>query len=368
MKKYSSNTHDRHSDDVHVKIDQLLKFLSETTSEDKLLDYFDPKILETKALLEKDSFSNDPLLFQQFIPHIETVDDYTAVKKELLAIKETLQGNPVEARIDKELRELDGQLPKVKSMQQLKEDQALNSKINQLESNSPQCSAGHPMVVRNGGEHGYFWGCMDFPDCYSKRPLRKVELDYLLNDSAPLPPKREQTEKNISNENTTGVQQPLFNLLKELRTDFAKKEKIPPYCIFTDRTLKEMATTNPASVDDLLSLHGMGHKKLEKYGQPFFDVLMKFHSEQSDGTGQEPSTDFHVPEDVNAEVTVLQHQENHDSPESPRQNPHRKADSEDPIEKSITGLIMGFKLEEKTPLDAMMFINDLQKRIRLGSC
>ena len=60
--------------------------------------------------------------------------------------------------------------------------------------------------------------------------------------------------------------------------------------------------------------------------------------------------------------------ENHDSPESPRQNPHRKADSEDPIEKSITGLIMGFKLEEKTPLDAMMFINDLQKRIRLGSC
>lgn len=391
MENHRLDTEKRQNDNIQSTISELLKSLSETTSEDQLLDFFDPKIREIKALFDKNPCSDNPFLFQQYlkiiqihdcigafaelveyIPYIETMADYTSVKKELLEIRHTLQGNPVAARIDKELREVEGLLPNITAMQKLKEDQAFNSKINQLESDSPLCNEGHPMVIRNGGEHGYFWGCSHFPDCFSRRPLKKSELDYLLTDSAPLPPKREKLEKQIFEdrhkdvqENTSDVQESLFNLLRNLRTDFAKNEKLPPYCIFSDRTLKEMSCIKPDSINDLLTVHGVGLKKLEKYGQPFFDIIINFHFEHSDDTEQEAAAESGEAEVVPVETTVLTQQEKNNHLE------HRDPDTSEAsvsenntIEETVVDLIMGFRLDEKTPLEAMTFIHDLQKRIQ----
>jgi ATP-dependent DNA helicase RecQ len=48
---------------------------------------------------------------------------------------------------------------------------------------------------------------------------------------------------------------------------------IPPYTVFHDRTLKEMATHLPQSKDSLSRIHGIGTAKLEKYGDVVLDII-----------------------------------------------------------------------------------------------
>ena len=63
----------------------------------------------------------------------------------------------------------------------------------------------------------------------------------------------------------------LFNQLKKLRLDLSKKKNIPPFIIFSDASLREMATMKPASEAEFLQVKGVGDKKLSQYG----DVFMK---------------------------------------------------------------------------------------------
>lgn len=66
---------------------------------------------------------------------------------------------------------------------------------------------------------------------------------------------------------------PLFSALKAKRTALARDAQVPPYMIFPDRTLIEMAERRPASLDDMMRVNGIGAKKLERYGAAFLEVL-----------------------------------------------------------------------------------------------
>ena len=66
---------------------------------------------------------------------------------------------------------------------------------------------------------------------------------------------------------------PLLNALKSLRTQIARAEKVPPYVVFPDKTLAEIAVRRPRSLIALGSVKGVGPVKLEKYGQRFLDVV-----------------------------------------------------------------------------------------------
>ncbi|WP_323768108.1 DNA helicase RecQ [Antarctobacter sp.] len=66
---------------------------------------------------------------------------------------------------------------------------------------------------------------------------------------------------------------PLFSALKAKRTALAREAQVPPYLIFPDRTLIEMAEKRPASLDDMARVNGIGAKKLERYGAAFLEVL-----------------------------------------------------------------------------------------------
>lgn len=65
----------------------------------------------------------------------------------------------------------------------------------------------------------------------------------------------------------------LFQALREKRLDLAREQGVPPYIVFNDRTLLEMATRRPASLADLGGLPGVGAKKLERYGEAFLDIV-----------------------------------------------------------------------------------------------
>ena len=65
----------------------------------------------------------------------------------------------------------------------------------------------------------------------------------------------------------------LLEALKRLRMEISKEESVPPYVIFHDKTLKEMASRKPLAVSDLSDLYGIGEIKLEKYGQRFVETI-----------------------------------------------------------------------------------------------
>ena len=65
----------------------------------------------------------------------------------------------------------------------------------------------------------------------------------------------------------------LYNKLKELRFEYAKKLKLPAYVIFPDKTLIEMAKFKPTNSEELEKIFGVGKAKLKKFGKQFITAI-----------------------------------------------------------------------------------------------
>ncbi|NNL08023.1 MAG: DNA helicase RecQ [Croceitalea sp.] len=71
----------------------------------------------------------------------------------------------------------------------------------------------------------------------------------------------------------------LLRLLKDLRKREAKKYDVPPFVVFQDPSLDDMALKYPISLDELLNIHGVGEGKAKKYGKPFIALIKKYVDE-----------------------------------------------------------------------------------------
>ncbi|MBS4206863.1 DNA helicase RecQ [Bacillus sp. FJAT-50079] len=71
----------------------------------------------------------------------------------------------------------------------------------------------------------------------------------------------------------------LFEKLRALRREIAEAEKVPPYIIFSDATLREMSGLLPRNEQELLHIKGIGERKLEAYGAPFLEVIQLYCEE-----------------------------------------------------------------------------------------
>ena len=92
----------------------------------------------------------------------------------------------------------------------------------------------------------------------------------------PVPPKVKGKKKPGKKSPDAFLQtedQELFSRLRAFRRAMADKAGIPPYVIFHDSVLVEMAALKPQTLDDLRGIKGIGEKKLEKYGQLFLDAV-----------------------------------------------------------------------------------------------
>ncbi|UJF19251.1 ATP-dependent DNA helicase RecQ [Vibrio sp. SS-MA-C1-2] len=65
----------------------------------------------------------------------------------------------------------------------------------------------------------------------------------------------------------------LFAKLRQLRKAIADEEDLPPYVVFNDATLMEMAEMLPMSEGEMLAVNGVGERKLERFGGPFLDMI-----------------------------------------------------------------------------------------------
>lgn len=68
----------------------------------------------------------------------------------------------------------------------------------------------------------------------------------------------------------------LFAILKDLRKKMAKSLDLPPYVIFQDTSMQDMATFYPINETELQNISGVGQSKAKKYGKPFLEVISKY--------------------------------------------------------------------------------------------
>jgi ATP-dependent DNA helicase RecQ len=89
------------------------------------------------------------------------------------------------------------------------------------------------------------------------------------------PPKTERTSRRARNQAENPVGDPLFEALRELRRELAAEAQLPPYVIFHDATLREMAAVRPSSLSEMGAISGVGARKLEAYGDAFLAVIRR---------------------------------------------------------------------------------------------
>jgi ATP-dependent DNA helicase RecQ len=105
------------------------------------------------------------------------------------------------------------------------------------------------------------------------RPILKGEEKVALV----VPPKRERRQRRGRGGAGEGAwaagDDPLFEALRARRRELAAEASVPPYVIFHDSTLREMAAAKPASLRALSEVSGVGAAKLERYGEAFVEVI-----------------------------------------------------------------------------------------------
>ena len=120
-------------------------------------------------------------------------------------------------------------------------------------------------------EHG---GLMLGP---AARPLLKGEGELSLIAQPPREGRRRKVASTGSSSAALNpMGDPLFDALRTLRRDLAKEAGVPPYVIFHDAVLREIAARRPARRSELAQIGGVGTKKLDAYGDAFLSVVRQY--------------------------------------------------------------------------------------------
>lgn len=72
---------------------------------------------------------------------------------------------------------------------------------------------------------------------------------------------------------------PLFNQLRALRMKLAQEAGVPPFVVFSDKTLRDMAAKMPVTEEAFLEVNGVGAAKLERYGEAFMDEIKSYSAQ-----------------------------------------------------------------------------------------
>jgi len=96
---------------------------------------------------------------------------------------------------------------------------------------------------------------------------------FMLKLAAAPEKKEKKVKKTVGTAGREAKDAPLFERLRALRTEIAREEKVPPYIVFSDKTLVSMCMIKPQTREEMLSVSGVGERKLEKYGDRFLSCI-----------------------------------------------------------------------------------------------
>ncbi|MCD6187886.1 MAG: DNA helicase RecQ [Desulfuromusa sp.] len=105
------------------------------------------------------------------------------------------------------------------------------------------------------------------------RPLLRGETELTITKPRIKPGRKKRPERKI-----VGLEydQELFNQLRILRKQIADRDGVPPYVVFGDASLAEMAATLPTDKEAFLQVNGVGQAKLQRYGSQFIEEIIGF--------------------------------------------------------------------------------------------
>lgn len=108
----------------------------------------------------------------------------------------------------------------------------------------------------------------------------------------------------------------LFEILRALRRSIAEREKVPPYIVFADNTLRELSDSIPLTKAEMLKIKGIGEVKYERYGEEFLSVLKKYaedngiEKESTKTKCTEDENESDTDDNVPSHITTLNMQKN----------------------------------------------------------
>ena len=88
--------------------------------------------------------------------------------------------------------------------------------------------------------------------------------------------KKAKTKKKVDYFDDYEVE--IFDKLRELRKEIATQNRVPPYVVFSDKTLKELSNEMPTDKVSMLEIHGIGEVKFERYGKMFLELIEEINS------------------------------------------------------------------------------------------
>jgi ATP-dependent DNA helicase RecQ len=90
----------------------------------------------------------------------------------------------------------------------------------------------------------------------------------------------QDSEKTLNNGGAGGgADATLLKMLKDLRKSIAKRKNVPPFVVFQDPSLDDMAIQYPITIDELANIHGVGQGKAAKFGAEFISLIKKYVEE-----------------------------------------------------------------------------------------
>ncbi len=134
-------------------------------------------------------------------------------------------------------------------------------------------------VFRNAILEGFVYKDVE---TYGIIKLTEKGKEYIENPTAmfiPLNTEYTDTHSDESDTKSMALDSTLLNLLKDLRKSLAKAKSIPPYIIFQDPSLEDMATQYPISMEDMAKISGVSEGKAKRYGADFVDLIKEYVEE-----------------------------------------------------------------------------------------
>ncbi len=92
---------------------------------------------------------------------------------------------------------------------------------------------------------------------------------------------QENATTSVAPKTATAFDQALLNQLKSIRKKVATQNKIPPFAIFQDLSLDDMATRYPTTLEEIKDIFGVGEGKAKKFGKPFVEFIAKYVEENN---------------------------------------------------------------------------------------
>lgn len=193
---------------------------------------------------------------------------------------------------------LDGTIIAQKSLSalvRLKENVGMNMLINVLRGsrNAEIQALGYYKIKTYGAgtEHSFFdWqhyliqllniGAIEI-DYQNKNKLKITDFGWDILKSGKAvkvtkPQKFEPKKQKEKKKKALTPNQALFDNLRQIRTKIAREENVPPYIVFNDKSLQEMASEMPTNDNQFLAISGVGQQKLESFGEEFMSVIKQF--------------------------------------------------------------------------------------------